>query len=44
MFIYQLELLLATASRYKFKVPTYVQEPLLMGRKGNLQRFKQEYS
>jgi len=29
-----------TAIHYKFKLLTYVQEPLVMGRRGYLQRFK----
>jgi len=41
-YICLLERLLATAIRYTFKLLTYIQEPLVTGRRGYLQRFKRE--
>ena len=38
IFVDQDDRLLATAIRYAFKLPTYIQEPLVIGRRGYIQR------
>jgi len=42
IFVYQVQRLLAITIRYTFKLPTYIQEPLVIGRRSYVQRNLQE--